>query len=104
MPINGPENITYPFYTIDKDTFLQYFREQWAEMVETANPTLNIYRDKMKKDFDKNPSIRLNSFVIGEKFMLKVSKELKVKLGENIYGPYIIAEIYKTSAKICVIV
>ena len=57
----------------------------------------------MKRDFDKSPNIRVNSFVIGEKVMLRVPKELKVKLGENIYGPYVIAEIYKTSAKICVI-
>ncbi|HKR06792.1 MAG TPA: hypothetical protein VJY62_19305, partial [Bacteroidia bacterium] len=85
-----------PSYTVDKDTYLQFFRENWQELLASANQNLVTYRGKMKSDFDKKYKTSLK-FEIGENVMMMIPKSTRTKLGNFIFGPYEIINFNTTS-------
>jgi hypothetical protein len=100
FPLN-PKGIEKTFYHIDEDTYLQNFREQWHELLKTANTNLVEYRENMKSAHDKSNKTVENKFEIDEWVMMKLSLDQRdTKLSPLIFGPYRIVELLKASAKI----
>uniref|UniRef100_A0A914HU08 RNA-directed DNA polymerase n=1 Tax=Globodera rostochiensis TaxID=31243 RepID=A0A914HU08_GLORO len=95
MPVN-------PVYTVDCDTYIQLFRENFLSMLNEARENSREERERSKKWYDSQPKVTANKFSVGERVMVAFPglhrKSRHKKLLWTHFGPYLILEIGESSA------
>lgn len=93
-----------PEYTVDMETYLQFFNENLDQIRSEVSRNTNDARQRQKEHHDKQPSVASEKYHAGDKVMVHVPNESNNaayrKLAPRNFGPYEIKSIERTAATV----
>ena len=85
---------SFPIYTIDSDSYLQEFKEEYSRIIAAGKFNSDISRENMKYFHDLKADVSSKLLKIDDLVMIKATV-VKNKLQNRSYGPYKIIAINK---------